>query len=145
MDSDPQRAREMLEEIVEAALKAPKTVTTARALLAVGYLYTKIDMNRAIGVVAEAVKLINGLEKPDFSRQFVIRKIQGKTFGIFGSAVTPGFNPENAFREIGKVDPDGILNQAAGFSDKLFRSMTTLAVVEECLKPEQSAKPGTKP
>ena len=55
----------------------------------------------------------------------------------------PGFNPENTFREIGKIDLDGILNQAAGFSDKLLRSMTTMAVIEECLKPEN--RPKTKP
>jgi hypothetical protein len=141
LDTDPQRAREMLEEIVDAALKAPKTLVTARALLAAAYLYTRIDMDRALAVLAEAVKLINGIEKPDFSRQFVIRRIEGKAFGTFGSATTPGFNPENAFREIGKIDLDSVLNQATGFSDKLLRSMTTIAVVEECLNPEKPAKP----
>jgi hypothetical protein len=142
LEVDPQRARDMLEEIFAAALKAPKTLATARALLAAGYLYTKIDMNRAIAVVSEAVKLINGIEKPDFSRQFVIRRIEGKAFAMYSSAATPGFNPENAFREIGKIDLDGMLNQAAGFSDKLLRSMTTMAVIEECLKPE--TRPKTK-
>ena len=145
LDADPQRAREMLEEIVDAALKAPKTLTTARALLAAAYLYTKIDMDRALAVLAEAVKLINGIEKPDFSREFVIRRIEGKAFGSFGSAVTPGFNPDNVFREIGKIDPDSVLNQAAGFSDKLLRSMTTLAVVEQCLNAEKPARPAAKP
>jgi hypothetical protein len=141
LDTETQRAREMLEEIVDAALKAPKTLTTARALLAAAYLYTRIDMDRALAVLAEAVKLINGIEKPDFSREFVIRKIEGKAFGIYASAETPGFNPENAFREIGKIDPDSALNQAAGFSDKLLRSMTTLAVVEQCLNVQKPAKP----
>jgi uncharacterized protein YidB (DUF937 family) len=145
LDTDQQRAREMLEEIVDAALKAPKTLVTARALLAAANLYTRIDMDRALAVLAEAVKLINGIEKPDFSRQFVIRRIEGKTFGSFGSATTPGFNPDNVFREIGKIDLDSVLNQAAGFSDKLLRSMTTMAVVEQCLSAEKAAKPAAKP
>lgn len=145
LDADPQRAREMIEEIVEAALKAHKTLATARALLAAAYLYTKIDMDRALAVLAEAVKLINGIEKPDFSREFVIRRIEGKAFASFGSAVTPGFSPDNAFREIGKIDLDSVLNQAAGFSNKLLRSMTTIAVVEQCLNAEKPAKPTAKP
>ena len=145
LDADPQRAREMLEEIVDAALKAPKTLATARALLAAAYLYTRIDMDRALAVLAESVKLINGIEKPDFSRQFVIRRIEGKSYATYGSAVTPGFNPDNVFREIGKIDLDSVLNQAAGFSDKLLRSMTTMVVVEQCLNPEKPAKPAAKP
>jgi hypothetical protein len=106
----------------------------------VAFLYTKIDMSRAIAVMAEAVKRINQIEQPDFSRQFVVRKIEGKTFGTYASFVTPGFTPESAFREIGKVDFDGMLNQAANFSDKSLRALTTLAVVEQCLK-DLPAKP----
>jgi hypothetical protein len=91
-------------------------------------------MSRAIAVMAEAVRRINQIEQPDFSRQFVVRKIEGKSFGTYASFVTPGFTPESAFREIGKVDFDGMLNQAANFSDKALRALTTLAVVEQCLK-----------
>jgi hypothetical protein len=131
---DQIQARDVLDEVVAAAAKAPNTAVTARALLGVAYLYTKIDMNRAIAVMAEAVKCINRIEQPDFSRQFVIRKIEGKTFGTYASFVTPGFTPESAFREIGKVDFDGMLNQATNFSDKSLRALTTLAVVEQCLK-----------
>jgi hypothetical protein len=138
----------VLEEVVDAAAKAPNTAVTARALLGVGYLYTKIDMNRAIAVIAEAVKCINRIEQPDFSRQSVIRRIEGKTFGSYAAFVTPGFTPENAFREIGKVDFDGMLNQASNFSDKSLRAMTTLVLAELCLqqtqkpeKPNKKAKP----
>lgn len=148
-NADQTQAREMLDEVVDAAAKAPNTPVTARALLGVAYLYTKIDMSRAIAVMGEAVKRINQIEQPDFSRQGVIRKIEGKSFGTYASFVTPGFTPESAFREIGKVDFDGMLNQAANFSDKSLRALTTLAVVEQCLKdltaapkPKQS-KPAT--
>lgn len=151
-NADQTQAREVLDEVVDAAAKAPNTLVTARALLSVAYLYTKIDMSRAIAVMGEAVKRINQIEQPDFSRQFVIRKIEGKTFGTYASFVTPGFTPESAFREIAKVDFDGMLNQAANFSDKSLRALTALAVVEQCLKdlaappkPKQSQPAPGKP
>lgn len=141
--ADQTQAREVLDEVVDAAAKAPSTPVTARALLGVAYLYTKIDMSRAIAVMAEAVKCINRIEQPDFSRQFVIRKIEGKAFGTYATFPTPGFSPENAFREIGKIDFDGMLNLASNFSDKSLRALTTLAVVEQCLK-DQAASPKPK-
>jgi hypothetical protein len=129
---DQTEAREMLNEVAEATSKAPKTIVAARALLALAYLYAKIDMNRGVEELGNAVRTINMLEAPDFSRQFVMMKIEGKTFGSYASYSTPGFNPENAFREMGKLDFDGTLAQATNFSDKSLRALTTLAVIEPC-------------
>jgi hypothetical protein len=69
-------------------------------------------------------------------------KIEGKTFSSFGSYSTPGFNPENAFREMGKLDFDSSLQQATAFTDKSLRALTTLAVIEPCL--ELPARPASK-
>jgi hypothetical protein len=138
---DQTQAREMLNEIADAAAKAPNTVVTARALLALAYLYSKIDTNRGIEELANAVKSVNRLEAPDFSPQSVIVKIEGKTFGSYAAFATPGFSPENAFREIGKLDFDGSLNQAATFTDKQLRALTTLALIEPCLQQAPKAKP----
>ncbi|HEX6715702.1 MAG TPA: hypothetical protein VF088_01250 [Pyrinomonadaceae bacterium] len=129
---DQAEARDVLNEIANAVSKAPKTITSARALLALAHLYAKIDTNRGIEELGNAVKTINALESPDFSQQFVMMKIEGKTFGSFASFSTPGFNPENAFREMGKLDFDGSLAQATTFTDKSLRSLTTLAVIEPC-------------
>jgi hypothetical protein len=129
---DQTTAREMLNEISDAISKAPKTITSARALLALAYLYTKLDVNRGVEELGNAVRTINALENPDFTMQFTMMKIEGKTFGSYASYSTPGFNPENAFREMGKVDFDGSLTQAANFSDKSLRSLTTLSVIEPC-------------
>ena len=98
-------------------------------------------MNRGIEELANAVRVINGIENPDFSQQFVMMKIEGKTFGSYASFSTPGFNPETAFSEISKLDFDGTLSQAATFADKSLRSLTTLAVVEPCLQGTPKAKP----
>lgn len=129
---DQAEARDVLNEISLAISKAPKTIVTARALLALAHLYGKIDPNRGVEELGNAVKTINALESPDFSQEYVIMKIEGKTFGSFASFSTPGFNPENAFREMGKLDFDGSLVQATQFSDKSLRALTTLAVIEPC-------------
>lgn len=134
---DQTQAREMLEEVIAAADKAPATMVTARTLLGVAYLYTKVDMSRAIAVLGEAVKSINRIEQPDFSRQYVMRKIEGKTFGSYAAFQTPGFSPENTFRELGKSDLDGTLYQASQFSNKPLRALTLLALVEPCLQVTQ--------
>jgi hypothetical protein len=139
-EEDKTRIREMLDEIAAAASKAPNTVVTARALLALANLYTKVDTNRSIEQLGTAVRVINAIEKPDFSQQFVMIKIEGKTFGSYASFQTPGFNPETAFAEIGKFDFDGTLSQSTNFAEKSLRSLTTMAVVEPCLKVEPPSK-----
>ena len=144
---DQSEAREMLNEVADTISKAPKTIVSARALLALAYLYAKIDVNRGIEELGSAVRTINTLEAPDFSRQFVMLKIEGKVFGTFASYSTPGFNPENAFREMGKLDFDGSLAQATNFSDKSLRALTTLAVIEPCFssqKAQRRTQKGTK-
>ena len=129
---DQSEAREVLNEVANTLSKAPKTIVSARALLALAHLYAKVDMNRGVEELGNAVRTINALESPDFSLQFVMMKIEGKTFGSYASYSTPGFNPENAFREMGKLDFDGSLTQATNFSDKSLRALTTLAVIEPC-------------
>ena len=143
---DQTQIREMLNEIAEAVAKAPKTIVSARALLALAHLYAKIDVTRGIEELGNAVRTINTLESPDFSLQFVMMKIEGKTFGSFSSFSTPGFNPENAFSEMGKLDFDGSLAQATSFTDKSLRALTTLAVIEPCLqKAPQTKRRNSKP
>ncbi|MFS8086201.1 MAG: hypothetical protein ACMG6H_11280, partial [Acidobacteriota bacterium] len=95
----------------------------------------------AIGVLSDAVKSINHIDAPDFSSEYVGRRIEGRTFGSYATLQTPGFNPENGFREIGKVDFDGALNLAANFVDKPLRAMTMMALAEWCLQNSQNSKP----
>lgn len=131
-NEDQTEARDLLNEISNAVSKAPKTIMSARAQLALAYLYAKVDVNRGVEELGNAVRTINALESPDFSQQFVIMKIEGKMFGSFASFSTPGFNPENAFREMGKLDFDGSIVQSTQFTDKSLRALTTLAVIEPC-------------
>ncbi|HYV82025.1 MAG TPA: hypothetical protein VE931_00845 [Pyrinomonadaceae bacterium] len=137
---DQTEVREMLNEVANTISKAPKTIVSARALLALAYLYAKVDMNRGVEELGNAVQTINTLESPDFSRPFMMIKIEGKAFGSFASYPTPGFNPENAFREMGKLDFDGSLAQATNFTDKSLRALTTLAVIEPCFETIRAPK-----
>jgi len=126
--------REILEEVLTVTAKAPNTEVKARALLAVAYLFAKVDAIRGVGILGDAIKTINQIENPDFSRDQLNTKIEGKQFGSYSVLNTPGFNPENAFREMSSFDFDGLLYQAGQFTNKSLRSMTTLALVEPCLK-----------
>ncbi len=128
------QARELLEGVVTATAKAPPSETTARALFSAAYLFTKIDLNRSISLIAEAVKVINRIKEPDFSRDYVTRRIEGKNFASFASFRTPGFNLQTAFQEVGKLDFDGLMYEANNLSDKFLRATTTLALVEPCLE-----------
>jgi len=131
---DQNQAQEMLEEVVAAAAKAPVTLVRARVQLGVAHLYSRLDMNRAIALMGEAVKTINQMEQPDFSVQYVTRKIEGKQFSSYANFNTPSFTPETAFAELGKLDFDGMLSQASNLSNKPLRAKTTLALIKPCLK-----------
>jgi hypothetical protein len=137
------QAREMLEDVLNAVAKAPNTEVTARAQLAVAYLYSSFDPSRAVAVLGDAVKTINRVESIDLSSDRVNQRIEGKGFGRYSSLQSPGFSPETAFREIGKVDFDGTLYLASNLADKSLRAMTSLALADQCLK-DQAAKPKPK-
>lgn len=49
------QARELLDEILAAAGKAPDPVVTARSLLAVAFLYAKIDPAQSLSVLSNAI------------------------------------------------------------------------------------------
>lgn len=143
---DQTEAQDMIEEIVAAAAKAPATIVRVRVQLGVAHLYTRLDMNRAIALIGDAVKSINQVGQADFSVQFVTRRIEGKTFGSYASFSTPGFSPETAFQALGKLDFDGMLSQASNLTDKPLRAKIMLALIKPCLQaPPPPAKGKKKP
>jgi hypothetical protein len=87
-----------------------------------------MDLNRAISILGDAIKCINGLESTDFSRNVVMRKIEGRNFAAYAIIQTPGFTPESTLVEIGKANLDSALSQANSFTDKSLRGLTTLAL-----------------
>lgn len=131
---DDSEARALLEEVAAATAKAPDSEIKVRALFGIAYLYAGIEPSRSIALLSDAVKSINHIQGKDFSRDYVIKRIEGKSFGSYVTLQMPGFNPENAFREVSHYDFDGTLYQTANFSDKLLRAMTTMALADVCLQ-----------
>jgi len=138
------QTREMLEEVTTAANKGPNTIVTARTLLAVAFLYTKIDQGRSLSVLADAIKSINRIEAPDFSRQSIFRKIEGRNFARYATFQTPGFTPESVFTEFGRVNLEDALYQATSLTDKSLRALTTLALADTCLQQAQRERKNDK-
>jgi hypothetical protein len=145
-------AREVLDEAITEANKAGTTIFAARTLLTASNLYAKIDLSRSISVLGEAINCINHIEAPDFSvgDQTLVKEIKRKNFRRLLRFPMPGLDPENAFREMAKIDFNDTLSQTTAFTDKFLRALTTLAVADVCLqqtqqppkeKPKKIAKP----
>ncbi len=147
-------ARELLEEAITIAKKAGNTIFAARTLLTTSNLYTKIDPNRSIEVLAEAIDCINHVDSPDFSAddQTLVKIVQrsGRSGQYALRFPMPGLDPERAFREMARINFDTALAQSSGITDKLQRALSTLALAEICLQqapqrakenPKKSAKP----
>ena len=147
-------AREVLDEAITEANKAGMTIFAARTLLTASILYAKTDLGRSISVLGAAINCINHIEAPDFSmgdqtlEKAIKRKSNPGRFLI--RFYMPGLDPENAFREMAKIDFDDALPQTSALTDKFQRALTTLALADVCLqqakpqpkeKPKKTAKP----
>jgi len=130
--------REVLDDAVTEANKAGMTIFAARTLLTASILYAKLDRSRSISVLGDAINCINHLEAADFSandqtlEKFARRKSNPGRF-LFRFYM-PGLDPENAFREMARIEFDDTLSQTTSFTDKFFRAVTTLAVADVCLR-----------
>jgi hypothetical protein len=133
-------ARELLEQIITTAEKAPNTIVTARAFLAAANLYLKFDADRAVSVLAQAIRSMNNLKSPDFGDPFLIRKIEGRNFARYAAYKTVNFDPESAFREFASINVESAFAQASGVADKALRGQILLSLADVC-----AARPQTTP
>jgi hypothetical protein len=140
MKSDSAHARDVLDEAITEAKKAGMNIFAARTLLTASNLYAKIDVNRSISILADAISCINRIEAPDFSGEAALEKTPerrgrgGRYKGEYRMRFyMSGLDPESAFREMAKIDFDNALSLSNTFTDKLQRAMSTLAVAETCL------------
>ncbi len=134
-------AREVLDEAISEANKAGMTIFAARTLLTASNLYVKIDPNRSISVLGDAINCINHIKAPDFSAgdRTLVKELKRKSNpGRFLIRFyMPGLDPENAFREMAKTDFNDVLSLTSSFDDKFLRAVTTLAVADVCLQQSQ--------
>jgi len=148
---DTVRAREALDGVAASAAKAPDTNEKARTLLGVAHLYSKFDHLRAFEVMADAVKTINKVAEPDFSRGVIFQRIEGPRFTQFRARQVSGFSLENSFRELGPHDFEGALSLAKTIQNKSLRSTAIVALAASCMeslertrKTKEPPKPATK-
>ena len=141
-------AREVLDKGITEAKKAGVNIFAARTLLTASNLYAKIDLNRSISILTDAISCINRIEAADFSGEPVMEKTPERRTkgGRYGGEYLlrfymPGIDPESAFREMAKADFDNAFSLSSTLTDKLQRAMSALAVAEACLGHRSTPKP----
>ena len=141
-------AREVLDNAITEAKKASANVFAARTLLTASNLYAKIDLNRSIEVLADAINCINRIEVPNFSGEPSMEKTperRGRGGRYQGEYLfwfyMPGLDPESAFREMAKIDFDNAFSLSSTLTDKFQRAISTLALTETCLGHRSTRKP----
>lgn len=139
-EDDKLRVREVLDDVATAAQKAPNTMAKARALLGVVYLYAKFDQQRALEVMSDAVRTINKIDEPDLTSGAILRRIEGKNFGMYTAYQVPGFSLENSFLGLEGYDFDGTLYLARNLTDALVRATGVLALASKCLERVEQQK-----
>jgi hypothetical protein len=139
-EEDKPRAKDILDEVLAIAYKAPNTNEKARTLLGVVYLYAKLEPIRAFEVMTEAVKTVNNLENPNFSTSFVQQKIEGKEFSSYYGYSVEGFDLEKVFRLLAPLDFEGALYRARSFDDRSHRALAILALASSCLEELEKTK-----
>jgi hypothetical protein len=139
-EEEKQRAKEILEDVLDLAYKAPVTNEKARTLLGVAFLYAKLDKIRAFEVMAEAVKAINNLTNPEFSSPYIQQKIEGKQFSSYYGYGVEGFSLETVFRLLAPMDFEGALYRARSLDDKAQRALAVLSLAASCLEELERVK-----
>jgi hypothetical protein len=91
------------------------------------------QLTRLVAVLAQAIKIINQLENPDFSQEFFFRRIEGRNFATYAGYKTLGTNPDSAFRDLAKIDFDSAIVQSTQINDKPLRAQITLSLADFCL------------
>jgi hypothetical protein len=146
---DRQRAEELLSAVVAASRKAPDTEAKARTLLGVATLYADFDYLRGLGVLSEAVGVVDKLTDPDLAATTLRITIQGKEFSTFRAWPMPNFTLESAFGELGAREFEATLAAANQLGDKYLRATAVLALAAKCLEDaerwEKLKKPGAAP
>lgn len=129
-----QDADDILRETEKIALRAEDSVAKVRALTGVAFLYENLDVNRALDVLASAVKSANKIEGQDIFSSSVQKSIikPGK-FAFFTVYSLPGFGFEATFTRLSRRNFDLTLAEARSLSDKYWQTLAVIATIQECV------------
>ena len=130
-------ASEFLDQAIAEAKKAGATIFAARALLTASSLYMKIDLNRSIAVLTDAINCINKIENPDFVRddqakENLVPRPGGGRGHFRIHFYMPAPDPQTVIGQMAKIDFPTALAQSNALTDKLHRALSTLAMAEVC-------------
>lgn len=129
--------------VSKPAGKAGNSVSKAQVLPGLAHFYERVDHTAALDELGKAVRIINAPDDPAIFSTFVYRQITGKDPTIYAVFHTPGYNPEAAFKEIGKNDFELSLSHVKGPEDEYFRMPAVLAAAKNCVgnaSPDTSGK-----
>ena len=133
-DYQKNEAETILLKVSKIARKVQPSVEKAQVLLGLANMFEKTNHAYALDELGEAVRTVNQLENPDIFATSIQQIIVGDYFTSYISFYAPGFNMENAFKEISKNDFQLSLAHAKSFSDKYFRTLAVLAIADNCVK-----------
>lgn len=122
-----------LREVGRLGEQAEDSTEKARVLLGLVNQYLKVNQVFAMQELADAVKVVNRIEKPDLLSDNTTRQIKGKNFAFFASFSMPGYGLENTFKEISKNNFELSLSNAKALEDKYFRTIAVLAIAKNCV------------
>jgi hypothetical protein len=122
-----------LREVGRLAEQAEDSTEKARVLLGLVNQYLKVNPVFAMQELADAVKVVNRIEKPDLLSDNTMRQIRGKDFAFFSSFSMPGYGLETTFKEISKNNFELSLSNAKALENKYFRTIAVLAVAKNCV------------
>ncbi|HVF31098.1 MAG TPA: hypothetical protein VNA22_09010 [Pyrinomonadaceae bacterium] len=121
-----------LREVGRIAEQADNSVEKVRVLLALVNKYSKVNAVFAMQELSDAVRVLNGLEKPQVLSGYITRVIKGKDFSSTASFSMPGYDFETTFREISKNNFELSLSNAKSVDDKYLRALAVFAIAKNC-------------
>lgn len=132
-----------LTDVSKVARQSEDSIAKARVHLGIAALYEKVNHTFALDELSDALKVINRLEDPDITSNFVYRQVSGKDFSFTSSFGIPGYDMESTFRLLSKTDFDMPLSNARTLNDKYFRTLAVIAIAQNCIdrpKPKPAVK-----
>ena len=133
-----------LREVGRIAEQSENSVEKVRVLLGLVNKYSKVNAVFAIQELSDAVRVLNGLNKPQVLSSFVTRVIKGKDFSSTATFSMPGYDFESTFREISKNNFELSLSNAKSVEDKYLRALAVFAIAKNCAEMQKKKKPARK-
>ncbi len=130
--SEKSEVQSILLEISKLTEKLENSTQKAQITLALAFEFEDVNHLYALDELGKAVKIINKLENPDLSADFINRKVSGNGYEFLYLITTPG-NFEQTYEKISKQDFQLSLAYAQNLTDEYLKTIAVLKVAKNCL------------